>query len=117
MWRHCGSGPNHRFVSEAEDCARNPWVNLLYINNFDGIVENQGGCLGVTWYLANDMQFFLIAPPIIYMTWHWKKIGFALIGELPLKRSVGSWYSHFHYKSPTCFDFTKKQVGDFFQIL
>ena len=84
VWRHCGSGPNHRFVSEAEDCARNPWVNLLYINNFDGIVENQGNCLGVTWYLANDMQFFLVAPPIIYVTWHWKKIGFALIGELAL---------------------------------
>ena len=47
-------------------------------------MEDQGICLGVTWYLANDMQFFLIAPPIIYVTWHWKKIGFALIGELTL---------------------------------
>ena len=38
-------------------------------------------CLGQTWYLANDMQMFLIAPPIIYITWRWKRIGFALIGE------------------------------------
>ena len=84
VWRHCGSGPNHSFETEAEDCARNFWVNLLYINNFNGIVEDptpQSECLGVTWYLANDMQFFLIAPPIIYMTWRSKKIGFALIGE------------------------------------
>ena len=88
LWRHCGSGPNHSFETEAEDCARNFWVNLLYINNFNGIVEDptpQSECLGVTWYLANDMQFFLIAPPIIYVTWHWKKIGFALIGELFFK--------------------------------
>jgi peptidoglycan/LPS O-acetylase OafA/YrhL len=28
------------------------------------------------------MQFFLIAPPIIYVIWHWKKIGFALIAIL-----------------------------------
>ena len=83
VWRHCGSGPNHIFWYEAEECAKNSWVNLLYINNFDVEEYLEGGCLGlgVTWYLANDMQFFLIAPPIIYMTWHWKKIGFTLIGE------------------------------------
>ena len=82
LWRHCASGPNHDFEPEAEDCARTPWLNLLYINNFYEIVEDPtpaSECLGVTWYLANDMQFFLIAPPIIYVTWHWKKIGFALI--------------------------------------
>ena len=87
VWRHCSSGPNHNFEPEAEDCARAPWLNLLYINNFYGIVEDptpQSECLGVTWYLANDMQFFLIAPPIIYVTWHWKKIGFVLIGKLTL---------------------------------
>ena len=89
VWRHCGSGPNHIFWYEAEECAKTPWVNLLYINNFDiEYLEDQGGCLGVTWYLANDMQFFLIAPPIIYMTWHWKKIGFALIGESSDKLST-----------------------------
>ena len=83
MWRHCGSGPNHIFWYEAEECAKNSWVNLLYINNFDVEEYLEGGCLGlgVTWYLANDMQFFLIAPPIIYMIWRSKKIGFALIGE------------------------------------
>ena len=38
-------------------------------------------CLGQTWYLANDMQMFLIAPPIIYITWRWRKIGLTLIGK------------------------------------
>ena len=87
VWRHCGSGPNHIFEDDAEDCARSFWVNLLYSNNFNGIVEDPtpgSECVGVTWYLANDMQFFLIAPPIIYGRWHWKKIGFVLIGKLTL---------------------------------
>ena len=62
----------------------NPWANLLYINNFPSIeyVDPEDmSCLGQTWYLANDMQMFLIAPPIIYITWRWKKIGLILIGE------------------------------------
>ena len=84
VWRHCGSGPNHAFFDEAELCAKNPWVNLLYLNNFEIESHHIGDCLVQTWYLANDMQYFLIAPPIIYITWHWKKIGFALIGELIL---------------------------------
>ena len=84
VWRHCGSGPNHNFVAEADLCAKNPWVNLLYLNNFEIGSHHIGDCLRQTWYLANDMQFFLIAPPIIYMTWRWKKIGFALIGEFTL---------------------------------
>ena len=48
------------------------------MNNFEP-TDQLRQCLGHTWYLANDMQFFLIAPPIIYMTWRWKKIGLTLI--------------------------------------
>jgi len=35
------------------------FLNLLYVNNFNfGYKEN---CLGVTWYLPNDMQFFVFS--------------------------------------------------------
>jgi len=27
--------------------------------------------MGVTWYLANDMQFYLISPLLIYPLWRW----------------------------------------------
>ena len=76
MWRHFGSGPNHTLWYESERCTKNNF-RIDYL-------EDQGDCLGQTWYLANDMQFFLIAPPIIYITWRWKKIGFTLIGEFIL---------------------------------
>ena len=44
---------------ESEDCSKYWWTSLLYINN---LVKPQEMCLGVTWYLANDMQFHWIAP-------------------------------------------------------
>ena len=39
-------------------------------------------CLGQTWYMANDMQFFIIAPPIVWLVWRHKKIGLLVIGNL-----------------------------------
>ncbi len=38
-------------------CRDSFWQNLLYINNF----TKEKGCVGVAWYLSNDMQFFLIS--------------------------------------------------------
>ncbi|XP_055898311.1 nose resistant to fluoxetine protein 6-like isoform X3 [Biomphalaria glabrata] len=40
-------------------CEKNWWTNLLYINN---IVNRYEKCFGHSWYLANDMQFFLLSP-------------------------------------------------------
>ncbi len=37
----------------AELCRDNWWTNLLYVNN---LVHEDRMCLGVTWYLACDMQ-------------------------------------------------------------
>ena len=85
VWRHCSSSPFHNHGIEAELCSRNSWANLLYINNFPSIPyldPIEKSCLGQTWYLANDMQMFLFAPPIIYIMWRWKKIGLTVIGEL-----------------------------------
>ncbi|XP_066275162.1 nose resistant to fluoxetine protein 6-like [Branchiostoma lanceolatum] len=38
-------------------CRDSWWMNLLYINNF---VKGSEMCMDQTWYLANDMQFFVI---------------------------------------------------------
>ena len=52
--RWFGSGPFWNLYQEQCDlCVNNWWRNLLYINNF---FPSQECCLGVTWYLSNDMQ-------------------------------------------------------------
>jgi len=44
-------------------CDKYWWYNILYINNFK---KEAGACVGHVWYLANDMQFFLLSPIILY---------------------------------------------------
>lgn len=33
--------------------------------------------MGETWYLACEMQMFLVSPLFIYLLWRWRKIGLA----------------------------------------
>ncbi|CAF1664171.1 unnamed protein product, partial [Adineta ricciae] len=45
---------------ESDDCRYvHWWTSILYIGNF---VNPHEMCLGITWYLHNDMQFHWIAP-------------------------------------------------------
>lgn len=46
----------------SENCRSHWWQNLLYINN---IFKLKQGCMPWTWFLANDMQFFIISPIIL----------------------------------------------------
>ena len=58
-----GSGPFWSYIQAGyKPCEQNWWTNLLYINNLVGTDAAQGGCYGVSWYLANDMQFFILVP-------------------------------------------------------
>ena len=48
------------------DCSEYWWSVVLFVNNF--VPEGNGNqCLGVGWYLANDMQFFMLGPLLIMM--------------------------------------------------
>ncbi|XP_053380930.1 nose resistant to fluoxetine protein 6-like isoform X2 [Mercenaria mercenaria] len=44
---------------EDNECNETWWTNLLYVNNF---VKTDKMCMGWSWYLANDMQFYVISP-------------------------------------------------------
>nr|XP_054763748.1 nose resistant to fluoxetine protein 6-like [Lytechinus pictus] len=44
-------------------CKNYWWTDLLYINNF--VPDGQRDCVSWGWYLANDMQFFIISPLFI----------------------------------------------------
>eukprot|EP00105_Crassostrea_gigas_P037257 XP_019921405.1 PREDICTED: nose resistant to fluoxetine protein 6 isoform X4 [Crassostrea gigas] len=57
--RYFGDGPLWPDQGmEVNYCKDTWWKNLLYINN----LFNEQSCFGVSWYLANDMQFFLLSP-------------------------------------------------------
>ena len=77
------TGPVSIWISYAHDiCQESWWYNLLYINNVDLKPDLSNMCMGATWYLAVDMQMFLIAPLVIWPLWKFPKIGLGIAGAL-----------------------------------
>jgi len=62
-------GPQSLFITQTDEmaggCHNYWWSVLFYFNNFYPSLEE--GCISWTFYLANDMQFFLISPLIIFV--------------------------------------------------
>ncbi|CAG7822980.1 unnamed protein product, partial [Allacma fusca] len=66
---YLGSGPFWYVVEgESEACGRHWWHNILFINNFMTYDDTQM-CNPASWYLANDTQFYLLAPLVILPLW------------------------------------------------
>ncbi|GBO13644.1 Nose resistant to fluoxetine protein 6 [Araneus ventricosus] len=63
---YLADGPSWPDTDYDKNCHENWWWNLLYINNFQAIA---GQCLGWSWYLANDMQFYVISPLFLITLW------------------------------------------------
>ncbi|XP_041474396.1 nose resistant to fluoxetine protein 6-like [Lytechinus variegatus] len=68
---YMSQGPvSFRFDDRVKLCHAWWWTDLLYINNFvpPGLRQD---CIAWSWYLANDMQFFIISPLLIIpMFWY-----------------------------------------------
>ncbi|XP_053380236.1 nose resistant to fluoxetine protein 6-like [Mercenaria mercenaria] len=47
---------------DVDECNDAWWTNLLYINN---LVRTDKLCTGWSWYLANDMQFYVLSPVML----------------------------------------------------
>ncbi|KAL4219668.1 hypothetical protein ACF0H5_022240 [Mactra antiquata] len=47
---------------EVDECKDSWWTNLLYVNN---LVRTDKMCMGWSWYLANDMQFYILSPLLL----------------------------------------------------
>ncbi|XP_071484630.1 nose resistant to fluoxetine protein 6-like [Diadema antillarum] len=75
LYPYMGEGPSWPSrVKDTESCRQWWWTNLLFINNF--VPSNiSNGCVSWTWYLAADMQFFLIGIPILILLFRMPKIG------------------------------------------
>lgn len=67
---------------EPGQCNKTWWYNMLYINNF----FNEE-CMAWTWYLANDMQFYILSPLIIIPLYYSRFLGWIIGGMILL----GSW--------------------------
>ncbi|XP_041479403.1 nose resistant to fluoxetine protein 6-like [Lytechinus variegatus] len=71
-------------------CGRTWWAHMLYINNlYPWPNDLEQTCMGHAWYLANDMQFYIISPLILIILYRNCKAGMALIGSIMLI-SLGS---------------------------
>ena len=83
---HLGSGPTWQSSMGVgsfnyEACSKYWWTNLLYINNFYPWKLGDE-CMGWTWYLANDMQFFIVAPVVLIPLYHFFPVGLLISGVM-----------------------------------
>ena len=76
LLKYFANGPLSYLVTKQVTKCQNGWyLNLLYINNFANNIGTDMNCMGWSWYMANDMQFFIITPVILYLLWKWFPIG------------------------------------------
>ena len=62
-------------------CKQYWWTNLLYINNFYPWRQEEE-CFGWAWYLANDMQFYIISPLILLLAYYMFWVALLVVGIL-----------------------------------
>lgn len=71
LYRHIGNGPLwNDFISPCKLCHQTWWATLLYVQNYAAAGKM---CLGHTWYLAVDMQLYVLSPLILIPIFKWKK--------------------------------------------
>ncbi|GFR70973.1 nose resistant to fluoxetine protein 6-like [Elysia marginata] len=89
LQQYCGEGPLWPTVMpiDKHQCEKNWWANLFYINN---LVRNsvEDMCFLHTWFLANDMQFFLISPVMLIALCFHKWVGIAVCSTVLLVSAV-----------------------------
>ncbi|XP_041462659.1 nose resistant to fluoxetine protein 6-like isoform X1 [Lytechinus variegatus] len=84
---YLGSSPIWYVQTKDVACEKYWWANLLYVNN---LVQNAGQCIGWVWYLANDMQFFVISPPLLIMLYKVPIAGILSIGVMCLASFIST---------------------------
>ncbi|XP_074618174.1 nose resistant to fluoxetine protein 6-like isoform X2 [Acropora palmata] len=71
LYAFLGEGPMWFRNQNSTLCEKYWWTNLLYINNFYP-TSLDDECLDWSWYLANDMQFYIISPLILFLVYRFK---------------------------------------------
>ena len=81
---HFGDGPFWRNTIGVgstlyKNCEKNWWTNLFYINNLYPWA-NLDECMPWSWYVSNEIQFFVFAPVMIVPLYLFYPIGLAVVG-------------------------------------
>ncbi|XP_022258232.1 nose resistant to fluoxetine protein 6-like [Limulus polyphemus] len=71
------SGPFwHRVVErEIQHCRTTWWANMFYFNNF---IRKNSSCIPPLWYVAADMQLYLLSPILLVAFSRWPRVGWSL---------------------------------------
>lgn len=77
-----GTGPINFMYYEKNTkyCKDVWWIHFTFLNNFVELDKNINYCMGWTWYLPNDFQFFLLIPLFVYLLFHKRVLGMIFIG-------------------------------------
>lgn len=73
------------------ECNDTWWTNVLFINN-KLPHGNVASCMGYTWYLAVDMQLFLVTPILFNIYLKKKLYGWLAAGGLTLASTAYAYY-------------------------
>uniref|UniRef100_A0A7S4ULK5 Acyltransferase 3 domain-containing protein n=1 Tax=Paramoeba aestuarina TaxID=180227 RepID=A0A7S4ULK5_9EUKA len=101
-------GPFAQVMNVSKPCSEEWYWNLLYLNNF--LPEGGNQCIAWVWYLALDMQFFLLCVPIIYILFRWPRVGLGVIAVLSIASYIATMCICIN-KGYTINDFLLKLAG------
>ncbi|XP_039294748.1 O-acyltransferase like protein-like [Nilaparvata lugens] len=90
------SGPqwNHLIKRHEQNCRDHWWTNMLFINNY---VHTDRQCNPQTWYLAVDMQLYLLSPLILFPVYKsriFRRVGLPSLVLISIIISFLISYSH-----------------------
>jgi len=76
-----GDGPMFFLYDEFAQCGSRWYWHLFFLNNIIPW-SSDDNCMGWTWYLANDFQFFLLVPLLAILYYRKRKACYITIGSL-----------------------------------
>lgn len=100
LYMYLGHGPLWpNRLDAADKCQTGWWKHLLYVNNVVGVdgVPAEKQCMAWSWYLAVNMQFYLISPILLTFTAFSSSMGLTLTGLLAVAGMVASGMKEAQY--------------------
>ncbi len=86
-----GPGSAALYTLNRENCRHYGWTNILYINNYYPR-DLSKGCFGWTWYLANDIQMFLLLPWLVMLYKRSNPVGSVFLGLCYVASAAATFY-------------------------